>query len=223
MFQCTVHRLAKLFVLTDEQAMWRVQSEADSRAFGLLVHRWQARIRALCFRMTGDAFTADDLAQETFMRVYQRRASYRSGLRFSTWLWQIALNLCYDELRRVQRRQEESLDDEATPAEKLLELEALDAPTPCARLQQAEEAGLVRAALMRMPEIYRTVLVLRHYENLKRREIAEVLEIPEGTVNSRMAEALTRLTCLLEPELGPPGTGPVKPAPSHRSKEAMTL
>jgi len=62
-----------------------------------------------------------------------------------------------------------------------------------------EEGELVRQALLKLPEIYRTVLVLRHYEDLKLSKIAEILEIPEGTVNSRMAEALARLTRLLEP------------------------
>ena len=66
-----------------------------------------------------------------------------------------------------------------------------------------EEAEIVRRALMRLPENYRAVLVLRHYENLKLREIAEVLEVPEGTVSSRMAEALTQLTRLLEPAFEP--------------------
>ncbi len=71
--------------------------------------------------------------------------------------------------------------------------------TPDLRVVQAEDADLVRQALMQLPDIYRTVLILRHYEHLKLSEIADALEIPLGTVNSRMAEALARLTRLLEP------------------------
>ena len=81
-----------------------------------------------------------------------------------------------------------------------------------------EEAEFVRQALMRLPENYRTVLVLRHYENLKLREIAEVLELPEGTVSSRMAEALAQLTRLLEPTFAPETK-----SPRQRGKELLVV
>jgi RNA polymerase sigma-70 factor, ECF subfamily len=80
-----------------------------------------------------------------------------------------------------------------------------------------EEGEYVRQALLRLPEIYRTVLVLRHYENLKLSEIAEVLEVPKGTVNSRMTEALTRMSRMLEPKLAKksqPARAPTPPAKS---------
>ena len=107
------------------------------------------------------------------------------------------MNACYDELRRLKRRAESALDEEG--------LEALDAyesdlDDPHNEAAGNEEAELVRRALMRLPEIYRTALVLRHYEGLKLNKIAEVLEIPEGTVNSRISEGLTRLTRMLEPK-----------------------
>jgi RNA polymerase sigma-70 factor (ECF subfamily) len=199
MLKRTIEGLASLFSISDEQAMWRVQQEADPHAFAVLVDRWRDRIHALCARMTGNAHTAEDLAQEAFARIFDKRADYHPAQRFSTWLWRIALNLCYDELRRAHRRQETALGPEDAEA---VRLEVVDAATPRTSLQQREEAELVRRALLQLPEIYRSVLVLRHYENLKLREIAEVLEIPEGTVNSRLAEGLAQLTRLLEPEFG---------------------
>src|SRR5215472_8843481 len=97
--------LRSFFGISDEQAMWRVQQADDEAAFALLVRRWEGPIQRLCERMTGDAHAAEDLAQETFVRVFAGRKEYQPDGKFSTWLWRIALNLCYDELRRRQRRE----------------------------------------------------------------------------------------------------------------------
>jgi len=202
MLKKTVEGLASWFSLTDEQAMVRARTDADLHAFGLLIERWRKPIYNLCLRMTGSTHTADDLTQEVFVRIFDRRQVYDPTKRFSTWLWRIALNLCYDELRRVQRRHESSLDDVAANEGRGVRMDVIDPTNPRAQLQRCEEAELVRAALGQLPEIYRTVLVLRHYENLKMREIAQVLEIPDGTVCSRMAEGLVQLTKLLEPQFG---------------------
>lgn len=213
-------RLISLFSVSDEQAMWRVQMEDDERAFAVLVSRWQEPIRRLCTRMVGDMHRAEDLAQETFLRLFDKRKRYYPGAKFSTYLWRIALNLCYDELRRRSRRPETSLDAESEEGRGRLELADADAGTPERTFARREEGELVRQALMQLPEIYRTVIVLRHYEDLKLREIAEILEIPEGTVNSRMAEGLVRLSRMLEPEFAPvpqPRRNPAKP------KELLTL
>jgi len=187
---------------SDEEAMWRVKLYDDHQDFDCLVKRWQEPIRRLCTRMTGDAHRGEDLKQEAFLRVFEKRKDYQPKGKFSTFLWRIALNLCYDELRRVQRRHEWSLDDVAANEGRGVRMDVIDPTNPRAQLQRCEEAELVRAALGQLPEIYRTVLVLRHYENLKMREIAQVLEIPDGTVCSRMAEGLVQLTKLLEPQFG---------------------
>ncbi|HAB17073.1 MAG TPA: sigma-70 family RNA polymerase sigma factor [Verrucomicrobiota bacterium] len=186
------------FSLTDEQAMWRVQTTDDHAAFARLVERWETPIQRLCARMTGDLHRAEDLAQEAFTRVFSRRRDFEPSGRFSTWLWRIAINLCHDELRRRQRRPECSLDEPA----------AEDGPsgadsregaalTPAEVVEKLEQAELVRRAVLRLSESLRTVVILRHYEGLKFNEIAEVLGIPEGTVKSRMFEALERLAVLL--------------------------
>ncbi|MBI4664083.1 MAG: RNA polymerase sigma factor [Verrucomicrobia bacterium] len=191
---------AALFAVTDEQAMWRVQMHDDAEAFAKLVRRWEGPIQRLCTRMTGDIHRGQDLAQETFARVFARRKEYEPRGRFSTFLWRVALNLCYDELRRVKRRGETPLNGSEEPINADGELRAEEL-TPDARLVEEEQARLVRDALLQLPEAYRIVVILRHYENLKFREIAAVLEIPEGTVKSRMAEALTQLGRILTPVL----------------------
>ena len=184
--------------LTDEQAMWRVQQTDDHAAFARLVERWEAPIQRLCARMTGDLHRAEDLAQEAFARGFAKRHAYEPGGKFSTWLWRIALNLCRDELRRRQRHPELSLETGGDTDETSHPHEISDStPSPAEAVEALEQAEIVRRALLRLPEHYRTVVVLRHYEGLKFNEIADVLGIPDGTVKSRMSEGLARLACLL--------------------------
>lgn len=170
----------------------------DAEAFALLVARWQAPLCRLCARMLGDTHRAEDLTQEAFTKLFASRSRYQPSARFSTYLWQIGLNLCRDELRKRGRNREDSVAPDEV--EVLLEESSLspDAGSSPDTLISAEERALqVQAALAQLPGSYREVLILRHYEGLKFREIAEVLEIPEGTVKSRMVEALNRMASLL--------------------------
>ena len=189
--------ISSLFSSTDEQAMWRVQTQDDERAFAHLVRRWEGPIQRLCVRMTGDTYRGEDLTQEAFARVFARRKDYEPAGRFSTFLWRIALNLCYDELRKIKRRGESSLEGSA---DERGETDFMaDTAGPDLQVVADERAEHVRRALLQIPEPYRVVVVLRHYEGLKFREIGEVLDIPEGTVKSRMVEALNQLSRLLKP------------------------
>src|SRR5579872_6463787 len=93
-----------LFSQTDEEAMLRVKMSDDHQEFARLVKRWEEPIRRLCSRMTGDPHSGEDLKQETFSRLFEKRGQYQPGGRFSTYLWRIALNSCYDHLRRGNAR-----------------------------------------------------------------------------------------------------------------------
>jgi RNA polymerase sigma-70 factor, ECF subfamily len=193
--------LSLLCSRTDEESMCRVAQHDDHAEFARLVRRWEEPIRRLCTRMTGDPGRGEDLKQDTFLRLFEKRHDYQPTGRFSTFLWRIALNRCYDELRR-QRRQREFVADPASEGEPGAEAEwAAEAPGPDLQTAELEEGELVRQAVLQLPDIYRAVIVLRHYEDMKLAKIAEVLDIPEGTVNSRMAEALSRLSRILEPRL----------------------
>lgn len=189
--------VSSLFSMTDEQAMWRVRMHDDAHAFAQLVHRWEKPIQRLCCRMLGDAHKGQDLAQDAFARLFSRRKEYEPTGRFSTFLWRIALNLCYDELRRQKRRPEAPLELETLDVDESVPHFKVVAPPPDTLLLQREESRLVQDAVAQLSDAYRSVVILRHYEDLKFREIAEVLGIPEGTVKSRMAEALTQLHCIL--------------------------
>lgn len=209
-----------LFSISDEQAMWRVQHLADHEAFARLVERWQAPVERLCTRMTGDSHRGQDLAQEAFMRLFAQRASYRAEGKFSSFLWRIALNLCYDETRRRQRRSEIPLETEEPGHLSPLDLLCAEEPSADARLEVEDDARIVSGALKRLPEHYRAVLVLKHYHDLKLREIAEVLEIPEGTVKSRLAEGLKHLAKILAPRREDLG-GIHPPRPGRREESFM--
>jgi len=194
---------------TDEQAMGRVQSHDDPEAFAAIVRRWEGPLRNLCLRMTGDLHRAEDLTQETFSRLHARRREWQPTAKLSTYLWRIAINLCHDENRRRTRHGEVPLEtgeagEHAPPI-------TVFQPTPHDELEAGERADQVRTALQRVNEPFRTVLVLRHYEGLKFREIADVLGVPEGTVKSRMVEGLSQLTRLLQPALN---DSPAKSAPA---------
>ncbi len=187
--------LPAIFTLSDEQAMWRVQTHDDPDAFAHLVARWEEPIRRLGVRILGDDHKARDVTQEAFARIYSKRKDFQHGCKFSTFLWGVATNLCLDELRRVKRRREFTVLPETQDSgetEVWADLPSAE-QTPDEAAARDENSRAVREAVSRLPEHYRCVVVLRHYEDLKFREIAEVLGIPEGTVKSRMSEALSLL------------------------------
>jgi RNA polymerase sigma-70 factor (ECF subfamily) len=185
--------ISALFSASDEQLMWRVKLQHDAEAFASLMSRWQRPIENLCMRMTGDLHRAEDLAQTAFARIFAKRADWEPTGKFSTFLWRVALNLCHDELRRSKRRGECSLEAFDEEGDSQPEFIASEVPAPDEQADSRERAELVRNALLKLATHYREVVVLRHYEGLKFHEIGEVLAIPEGTVKSRMAEALTQL------------------------------
>lgn len=193
----------KAATMTDEQAMWRVQMHDDTQAFAEIVRRWEPPLRRLGVRLLGDVHRAEDVVQEAFARVFSHRRDFEPGSRFSTWVWRITVNLCHDELRRRQRRPEsewpgDAIGDVDPDASTALELVA-EKPGPDEAVEQIERAEAVRRAVLRLPEPYRVVVALRHYEGLRFHEVATVLGIPEGTVKSRVAEALDRLEIMLRP------------------------
>jgi RNA polymerase sigma-70 factor (ECF subfamily) len=191
--------LTSLLPATDEQMMWRVKLQDDAQAFARLMARWEGPIQRLCARMTGDLHRAEDLTQTVFVRVFAGRGDWEPRARFSTFLWRIALNLCHDELRKTRRRGECSLEALVEAGAGDLDGLAGEEPPPDVQAETRERGELVRRALLKLAPHYRAVLALRHYERLKFQEIAAVLDIPEGTVKSRMAEALTQLGRLLRP------------------------
>ncbi|MCC7138561.1 MAG: sigma-70 family RNA polymerase sigma factor [Planctomycetes bacterium] len=162
-------------------------------AFDDLVRRHEARVLRVCRRILSDAEAALDAAQETFVKAWRALGGFHGDARFSTWVTRIAINQCRNELRRrrtVKHTQPLSID--AVPAgddAPLVDALAAPGPAPHERLRAAEVAAALTVALAELDDESREVVVLRDAEDLGYEEIAEVLDVPLGTVRSRLHRA----------------------------------
>ncbi len=191
----------QILSLSDEDLMARV-AEDDERAFTDLVGRFRGRVTNLISRVLNDRESSDDLAQEVFVRVYVHRRNYRTGSKFSTWVFTIAANLAKNEIRRRVRRRNWFSLDALTEVFSDSMIQLAD-PTEGREqvLEREQLQGAVGQAIATVPEKYRLALVLRDIEGLSYEEIAEVLGVPGGTVRSRINRARSMLKRKLEPLL----------------------
>lgn len=169
--------------------------QGDRDAFGELVLRYEQRLIRVLLRFVPDLETSRDLAQETFLRVYERLDQFDSSRRFGPWLFRIGVNLTLDYLRRRKRRGRWMLFSESS-SERPMEATT---PDPRNALDIKQE---VRAALNQIPEKYRTVLILRDLENFSTSEIAAILDRKEATIRWRLAEARSRFRTVWTRRLG---------------------
>jgi RNA polymerase sigma-70 factor (ECF subfamily) len=171
---------------SDEELMVRFQA-GDADSFAILAGRYAGPLYGLASRCLGRPEDAEEVRQEALMKAYSQAARFRPDGRFRSWIYRIALNLCHDRNRRRRRLQWVALGEaDAPPPER-----AVDGPH--GELQRREAQEVVRQALQELSEEQRVVVVLKEYEDLKFREIAEVLGCPESTVKSRLYRALTAL------------------------------
>ena len=154
-------------------------------SFGELVLRYEKRLVRVISRFVSDEELARDLAQDTFLRVYERLDQFDPGRRFGPWLFRIGVNLTLDYLRKRKRRGRWALFSE-TPGEKTPDPAS---PDPRKKRDLSQE---VRAVLDQLPEKYRSVIVLRDLENFPTSEIAAIMNRKEATIRWRLAEARER-------------------------------
>jgi RNA polymerase sigma-70 factor (ECF subfamily) len=174
----------------------------DAAAWEEIVRRFNGRIYNICYRFTGSAEEAEDLAQEVFIRVYRTLSSYDPAkASFMTWVATVTRNLLVDHFRkRKQDRVTESLDAApAREAEGVTLAEQLQdtALPPDARLHARETQEMVHRALQKLSPDLREAVILRDLQDMDYREIAQVLRVPEGTVKSRINRGRTELARLL--------------------------
>jgi RNA polymerase sigma-70 factor (ECF subfamily) len=188
-------RKDELAALPDHEVMARLKkasSEDLMRGFEILVGRYKNAIVSFLFRFTGDFRTAEDLAQETFLRVFRKIHDYNSTAKFSTWLYTIASNLAKDEFKRRVRHPAKSLDwrggGDTTRDMPQAKADTTDS-VPDVRLEHDEARQNVNKALNLLDEHDREVLLLKDVQGLSYEEIAQVLELPMGTVKSRISRA----------------------------------
>ncbi len=173
------------------EALARVAA-GDVQAFASLVESHQERLLRLCERLLGDAEEARDAAQEVFLKAYRKAAAVRPQGRVYTWLYRIAVNHCLNKLRRrklVRFLRWEDPEERDAPAFDPPD----EAADPAAALEARRRWWVTRRALARLPENQRSVLVLVRFEGLSYKQVAEVLGITEGAVESRLFRAMRRL------------------------------
>ena len=187
--------------LSDEDLMARAALD-DTRAFTELVRRYQTRVIHLVSRLLNDREVSEDIAQEVFVRVHLHRKNYRTGSKFSTWLFTIAANLAKNEMRRRKRRRNWTSLDEMQETLKDASLQFADKKSNREDdLEHEQLSDVVGEAIAALPDRYRIALVLRDIEGLAYEEIGLALKIPGGTVRSRINRARLMLKRKLEPWL----------------------
>lgn len=191
-------------VKAPDEALVRQVLDGDTEAFAELVRRYQDRVFNFSLRFTGNASDAEEIVQEAFLKAYRNLSRFRGDAKFSTWLFQIAKNLCINRFHRARRRMahrqirvdEEPAEGEAAP----LQLESED-PSPQEEALRHELRDKLEAAITELDPHYRAALVLRDVEGLDYADIAEVLSVPVGTVKSRIHRARLELQQMLTPFL----------------------
>jgi RNA polymerase sigma-70 factor (ECF subfamily) len=163
---------------SDEDLMAAVAS-GDETALTTLIDRYAASVHAYLLRHCGNREDADDLLQETWMRVARSARSFDTARRFRSWIYGIATNLARDGFRRRMTKERALRDLSTYP--------------PAASNADSVDRGELRERIAELPENMRTVLLLRYYEGMSEAEMAEALDIPRGTIKSRLHAALRRL------------------------------
>ena len=163
----------------------------DREAFGALVEQYRDNVYRLAYRMCGNAYDADEAAQEAFVAAWRALPNFRGDAKFSTWLYRLTTNAAIDVMRREKRHK-------AAGDGEMVEV-ADDTDSPQETVERTEQQEAVQKALSTLSEEYREVLLLRYMEELDYAEIAEVLQLPSGTVKSRINRAKAALkTALLK-------------------------
>lgn len=167
-------------------------------AFEGLVDHFAARLHGFLIRMTGSRADAEDLTQEVFVRLVRRIAEYQHDGRFEPWLFRIAANLARDRLRRLKRTPRQvsasPLDEDGDePGDGRQGMGEQDVPDASAAMSLVEDVDALNAALARLPDAEREVIMLRHFSEMSFREIAELTGTPLGTALARAHRGLAKL------------------------------
>ena len=174
---------------TDRILIRRVQ-RGDIEAFNLLVQRYEHIVFNFAFRLTGNYDDASDVAQDAFVRAFSAMGSFRGDAAFSTWIFRITTNVFLDEKKRMRTRQHASLDEVVELEESSVGRQIEDtAPRPDELAIGNERASIIARAIAGLPDFQKTMIVLYHLEHKAYEEIAQIMDLPIGTVKSRLNRA----------------------------------
>ncbi|NRD77576.1 RNA polymerase sigma factor SigW [Bacillus sp. BRMEA1] len=160
--------------------------KGDQEAFGEIVDIYKNSVFQLCYRMLGNRHEAEDTAQEAFIRAYTNIHTFNQNLKFSTWLFRIATNLCIDRMRK--KKPDHYLDAEVAGTEGLTLYSQVpsESPLPEIELESLELQETVHKEILKLPEKYRSAIILKYIEGLSLNEISDILGLPIGTVKTRI-------------------------------------
>lgn len=167
----------------------------------VLINRYRQELYAFLARFLGDGILAQDVFQETFLQIHLSKHTFQQGRAFKPWLFAVAANKARDAMRARGRHRTVSIDaspgpDHGDESGRFVELIASGEPTPVAKLSEAEAAQAVRQVIAAMPDHLRQVLLLAYFQKLSYQQISEIVDIPLGTVKSRLHSALARFARL---------------------------
>lgn len=194
--------------MTDEQVIAAVLS-GDTEQFSILVQRYQHIVYSICYRYAQNPVDAQDLAQEVFLTTFRRLDSFREQAKFSTWLYRLGVNRCIDFTRKRQRERK-------WQGGEVQDYMADSAPGPEDEALRSDDARMLNQAIERLPDKYKSVLILYYTQELSYADISQALDIPVKTVETRLYRARKRLRDLLE------DTALVKPQAVYAKGESIT-
>jgi RNA polymerase sigma-70 factor (ECF subfamily) len=193
-------------VSRDDSALIALSVRGDHAAFGELVCRHQDRLFSTVYRLLGNVDDAQDVVQEAFLNAYQSLAGFKGDAQFFTWLYRIAVNLAISQRRKPRLvLHSDAFQPGRTAAEPLDDSEHAQ---PSRALERDDDERVLQEALNRLTPEHRTVLVLKELEDRKYEEIAEILQVPIGTVRSRLHRARLELRDILHTVDGIRAAGP---------------
>ncbi len=164
----------------------KLVKKGDQAAFEDVVSFYQNKVFAICFRMIGNKHEAEDLAQEAFIRAYINIQSYDENRKFSTWLYRIATNLAIDRMRKKKPDYYLDAEIKGTEGMNLYSQIPDNGVLPEDEVTSLETQSYIQKEIMQLPAKYRSIIALRFIDELSLKEISEILEIPVGTVKTRI-------------------------------------
>ncbi|BDI29989.1 RNA polymerase sigma factor [Capsulimonas corticalis] len=190
----------KLYVSPEEKAIIERCKQGDLAAFNELVKRYEKPVYNFAYRLTGSYDDANDVAQDAFVRVFNAIGSFRGDASFTTWLFRITTNVFLDERKKAKAHPQTSLDEQMELGESAVARQIEDpGPSPEDLTEEAERGKILQDAVSSLPEYQRTMVVLYHSQQKSYEEIAEIMDLPIGTVKSRLNRARLALKEKLTP------------------------
>ena len=183
------------FELTDEQLIKKFQ-DGEIGAYNQIVYRYKDRLLNFIYRFLNDLDRSEDLVQDTLLKLYTHKDSYKEIAKFSTWLYTISANLARTELRKIKRRKTFSIT-ELSHNDREFIIESTDPEPGKENFSQNFEKN-VQDALAELPDDFKTIIILRDIQELSYDEISKIVEVPLGTVKSRINRGRVKLQQLLK-------------------------